>query len=83
MTPKEIAAKRGWQTLMDGAIVVAIMAGIAPLIGSIGSADGWVAWLADWQSWTWGVFQGALIAGGTACVAWLRRRFVDKPTETV
>lgn len=81
-TARQIAAKRGWQTLADGVIVVAIVAGITPLIGAVQSADGWRAWLVDWTSWTWAMFQGMTIAAGTALVAWLRRRFLDPPTDT-
>lgn len=80
MNPKQIAAKRGWQTLADGLIVVAIVAGVMPLIGAIQSSDGWVSWLSDWQVWTWAAFQGAIVAAGTAGVSWLRRRFLD-PAE--
>lgn len=79
MTPEKIASRRGWQTLADGAIVVAVVAGIVPLVGAIQSADSWAAWVTGWQTWTWTAVQGAIVAGGTAAVAWLRRRFIDKP----
>ena len=79
MTPQQIARKRGLQTLADGALVVVIVAGIAPLVGAVGAADGWTAFLSGWQTWTWQIVQAATIAGGTAVVAWLRRRFLDPP----
>ena len=77
MDAKTIARKRGWQTLADGAIVVAVVAGIVFLVFVVASAEGWEAWLADWPRWTWTAAQGAVVAGGTAVVAWLRRRFVQ------
>lgn len=77
MTPEQIARRRGWQTLADGAIVVALVAGVVPLVDAVASAEGWAAWLAGWQRWTWTAAQGAVVAGGTAAVAWLRRRFVQ------
>jgi len=85
VTPQQIAARRGWQTLADGAIVVAVVAGIVPLVGAIQSAESWEAWVSGWQTWTWTAVQGAIVAGGTAVVSWLRRRFVqppDSPTDT-
>ena len=83
MDTKQIAAKRGWQTLADGLIVVAIIAGIMPIVNAIQSADGWQAWLAGWADWSWAAFQGAIVAAGTAGVSWMRRRFIDpaEPTE--
>ncbi len=77
MDTKEIAAKRGWQTLVDGLIVVAVVAGIMPLINAIQSADGWTTFAAGWAQWTWSAFQGAIVAAGTAGASWLRRRFID------
>ena len=82
MDSKQIAAARSWQTLADGLIVVVIVAGVAPLIGAIQSGESWSAWLAGWETWTWSAFQAAVVAGGTALVAWLRRRFVDVPEAT-
>ena len=82
MDSKQIAAARGWQTLADGLIVVVIVAGVAPLIGAIQSGESWRAWLAGWETWTWSAFQAAVVAGGTALVAWLRRRFVDVAEST-
>lgn len=79
---QQIAAKRGWQTLADGLIVVVIIAGVMPVVDAIRAADGWQAWIDSWAVWSWSAFQGALIAGGTAGVAWLRRRFID-PAESV
>lgn len=79
MDSKQIAAARGWQTLADGLIVVVIVAGVAPLIGAIQSGESWRAWLAGWETWTWSAFQAAVVAGGTALVSWLRRRFVSTP----
>lgn len=79
MDSKQIAAARGWQTLADGLIVVVIVAGVAPLIGAIQSGESWRAWLAGWETWTWSAFQAGVVAGGTALVAWLRRRFVSTP----
>lgn len=77
MDAKQIARARGWQTLADGAIVVALVAGVTPVLAAIQSADGWTAWLTAWQSWTWTAAQGAVIAGGTAIVSWLRRRWIQ------
>ena len=77
MDAKQIAAKRGWQTLADGAIVVALVALALPLIEAVQSAAGWADWLADWQRWTWTAAQGAVVAGGTALVAWARRRWLQ------
>lgn len=77
VTSEQIARRRGLQTLADGAIVVAVVAGIVPLVSAVASAEGWEAWLADWPRWTWTAAQGAVVAGGTAVVAWLRRRFVQ------
>lgn len=82
MNTQEIAAKRGWQTLADGLIVVAVIAGIMPIVDAIQAADGWEAWLSGWATWSWSAFQGVIIAAGTAGVSWLRRRFID-PAETV
>ena len=82
MDSKQIAAARGWQTLADGLIVVVIVAGVAPLIGAIQSGESWRAWLAGWETWTWSAFQAGVVAGGTALVAWLRRRFVDVAEPT-
>ena len=79
MTPEQIAARRGWQTLVDGGIAVAIVGLLVPLVGSIGSADGWSAWLGDWRTWTWTAWQGGMVAGLTAAIAWMRRRWVDRP----
>ena len=83
MDTKEIAAKRGWQTLADGLIVVIVIAAIMPIVNAIQSADGWQGWITGWATWSWAAFQGAIIAGGTAGVSWLRRRFIDPaaPTE--
>lgn len=78
LSTQEIAAKRGWQTFADGVIVVAMIAGLTPLIGAVQGAESWQAWLVDWHAWSWSMFQGAMIAAGTALVAWLRRRFLDR-----
>ena len=77
VTSEQIARRRGLQTLADGAIVVAVVAGIVPLVDAVASAESWEAWLSDWPRWTWTAAQGAVVAGGTAVVAWLRRRFVQ------
>lgn len=79
MTPQQIAARRGWQTLADGALVVAIIAGLIPAAAAISSADGWSTWLGSWRTWSWQIFQGAAVAVGTALVSWLRRRYVQTP----
>ena len=79
MDTQQIAAKRGLQTLADGLIVVVIIAGIMPVVDAIRAADGWQTWISSWATWSWSAFQGALIAGGTAGVAWLRRRYIDPP----
>ena len=79
MNTQQIAAKRGWQTLADGLIVVVIIAGVMPVVDAIRAADGWQSWISSWATWSWSAFQGALIAGGTAGVAWLRRRFIAPP----
>lgn len=79
MDSKQIAAARGWQTLADGLIVVALVAGVAPLIGAIQSGESWAGWLAGWETWTWSAFQAAVVAGGTALASWLRRRFLSTP----
>ena len=63
--------------LSDGTQSYGVMEGDA-----IRAADGWQSWISSWATWSWSAFQGALIAGGTAGVAWLRRRFID-PAETV
>ena len=88
MTPQEIARKRGWQTLADGALVVALVAFALPLVEAVQSSAGWAEWLADWRRWTWAAAQGAVVAGGTAGIAWARRRWVqpadrDEPRRAV
>lgn len=81
MTPQQIAAKRGWQTLADGAIVVALVAGVLPIVEAIQSADGWSTWVAGWQTWTWTAAQAAVVAGLTALVSWVRRRWITPPDQ--
>lgn len=88
MTPQQIAAKRGWQTLADGAIVAALVAGVMPIVAAIQSADGWSSWLASWQTWTWTAAQAGVVAGLTAGVAYVRRRWItpadqDEPRRAV
>lgn len=79
MDSKQIAAKRGWQTLADGAIVVGLIALFGAVSAGIAAADGWSEWLSNWESWSWDAFENMFVAGGTAVVAWLRRRFVQTP----
>ena len=80
MTRRQIATKRGVQTLRDGLIVVMIMAALAAFGDSL-TAESWGEWLNSWQHWTWAAFQAA----GTAAVSWLQRLYRDAagiPPET-
>ena len=81
MTPTQIAAARGRQTLIDGLIAAVLVTGIAPLAGAIQTAAGWGELIASWQTWTWAMFQAGSVAGVTAIVSWARRRFVDPAEE--
>ena len=81
MTPTQIAAARGRQTLVDGLIAAVLVTGLAPLAGAIQTASGWGDLLASWQTWTWAMFQAGAVAGVTAVVSWARRRYVDPAEE--
>ena len=81
MTPIQIAAARGRQTLVDGLIAAVLVTGIAPLAGTIQTAAGWGELIASWQTWTWSMFQAGSVAGVTAVVSWARRRFVEPAEE--
>ena len=80
MTPTQIAAARGRQTLVDGLIAAVLVTGIAPLAGTIQTAAGWGELIASWQTWTWSMFQAGSVAGVTAVVSWARRR-CGEPAE--
>lgn len=77
MNPTQIAAARGRQTLVDGLIAAVLVTGLAPLVGAVQSATGWADLAASWQTWTWSVFQAAIVAAVTAVVSWARRRFIE------
>ena len=81
MTPTQIAAARGRQTLVDGLIAAVLVTGLAPLVGAVQTATGWADLAASWQTWTWAMFQAGSVAGVTAVVSWARRRFVDPAEE--
>ena len=75
----EVAAKRGWQTLVQGLAVAVIMAALTAF-GSSLTAASWTEWASSWPIWTWAAFQAAATAG----VAWAVRRFADQSgTEVV
>ncbi len=80
MTSKQIAAARGRQTLTDGLIAAVVVAGLAPLVGAVQTAGGWAELAASWHTWTWSIFQAAVVASVTAVISWARRRFLD-PAE--
>ena len=77
MTPTQIAAARGRQTLIDGLIAAVLVAGLAPLVGAIQTADGWTTLAESWHQWTWSIFQAASVAAVTAVISWARSRWLD------
>ena len=80
MTPTQIAAARGRQTLVDGLIAAVLVTGLAPLVGAVQSATGWADLAASWQTWTWSIAQASIVASVTAVVSWARRRYLE-PAE--
>ena len=85
MDTREVAAKRGRQTLVDGLIAAVLVAGLTPLVGAIQTADGWTTLFESWREWSWSIFQAATVALITALIAYFRRRYVDpwSPTPEV
>lgn len=81
MTPTQIAAARGRQTLTDGLIAAILVTGLAPLVGAVQSADGWAELAASWHRWSWSVFQASTVAATTAVISWVRRRWLDPADE--
>ena len=82
-TSEQIAAKRGWQTLRDALVAAGLVAVLGGLIAVLNNADGWQWLAANWQAWTWDVFQLGAVAVATAVVAWAQRRFVDPADDYV
>ena len=76
MTPERIAWLRGWQTLADGAIAVAIVAGLPVLVAAVTDAGSWGEFARGWGQWSWQIVQAAVVAGVTALSAYVRRRWV-------
>lgn len=77
MDSKQVAAKRGKQTLADGLISAVLVVGLAPLVGAVQTAEGWRDLFESWHVWTWSFFQATVIASVTAVISWARRRFID------
>ena len=76
-----IAKMRGWQTLRDGVIagvIAVLLLNVLPLIVSaVQQADGFQGLAASLPGLAWASFQTAVVAGGTAVIAWAQRAHRD------
>ena len=74
MTPQQIAAKRGWQTIVVAIIgVMGISIVQAIITGQLAPIDSWAELFASWPEWTWELAKAA----ATGALAWLWRRYGD------
>lgn len=81
MNRSEIAKARGWQTLRDALIAGAtaiLLLNVLPLIvAQVQQADGFQSLAASLPGLAWAAFQTAVVAGGTAVIAWAQRAYRD------
>lgn len=72
-----IAARRGWQTLLDALIAVLVLAAVPRLVAVITAATSWTEVGSGLVAATWPITQAVAIAGLTAMLSWYRRRYRD------